>query len=74
MATYQIMRRDPATGATSRWSSNDYRRTVLAARYDHEQRGQHVTVTRTDSGNVVVFHGSNMAAEMKQSTYQQRPV
>jgi len=67
MATYQIMRRDPKTGDTSRWSSSDYRRTVLAARYDHEQRGQHVTVIRSDNGNVVVFHGTDMSAEMKQA-------
>ena len=68
MPKYLIMRRDPTTGNTSRWSSNEYRGTVLAARYDHKQRGQHVTVIRADSGNVVVWFGANMASEMIAAT------
>lgn len=68
MATYLTMTRDPATGETSRRASNNYRHSVLAARYDHHARGLHVTVIRSDSGNVVVFHGADMSAEMKHPT------
>lgn len=64
MATYKIIRRDPATGETSRWSSNDHRRTVAAARYDHQYRGQQVTVVRADSGNVVIWLGADLSAEI----------
>ncbi len=65
MATYKIISRDPSTGETSRWQSNDYRRTVLAARYDHQHRGQHVTVVRADSGNTVIWLGSDMSDEAR---------
>lgn len=64
MDKYKIICRDPVTGETYSWASNDYVRAIAGARYDHACRGLLVTVVCAKNGCVMISLGADLSAEI----------